>query len=1088
MGRNLDAFVMQNYKRAIDYREIRVFYQPVIRTSSRQLCSFEALARWIDPQMGTIYPNEFIPVLEREGLIHLLDAAILRQVCERIRSSIANGETPIPVSVNLSRLDFSLCDMFTVVDNIVSDYQIPHDFVYFEITESVMAEQKDLLRGIVDRFRSAGYQIWMDDFGSAYSSLNVLKDFTFDELKLDMSFLRPFNLRSRRIVTAIVKMAKVIDIHALAEGVETEEQFAYMRDIGCEKVQGYYFGKPMPFDQAIDNLRNQGIQVELPQDRHYYDEIGKIDYLSAVPFMTRTEHDDIASARELNSIPLALAEFSDSGFKVLFYNAAIQETARNAGMFTRVFTQEMLCQPQPYHMLTRNIINLMDSVKVNGDGKMFFTINEQYYEIRARRITETVDRYCVLISIINLTKDTQSEKTGYLDDSVRQIYALFERITLMNYREDSIKPLYTDTREDLLSNRRGIKQLVEEYAERYIYWEDQARFARTFDPGLATRRLGESGSISFSEAFRTCVRHGRYAWKEYTLLKVDEENYFLLVRNIHDTVKDFLANNAVKLHEGGPYAPEQLWSNIVQSDLFRIFWKDYDRRFLGATRGFLDFYGFSSAEEIIGKNDEDLGWHVHPDPFMNDEYKVIHEGVTLRNMPGNCISRGKNREILASKTPLYDVNGEITGLLGYFIDKGLMGVNDQRGEESSRRDLLTGLLNSRGISEEAESFLDEYHLRGRDFVRIHIGINDFDMINKQYGFDFGDKVLVAFGRALREGFGQRGVVGRYAGRKFTILQQVDSVEEAGRLRAKVRAVGDSVREIDGKPITLYLSVGYALYSECLDSDELTKNAEVCLLADYDQSISAESRIEHARELFSLFDDLPVLYAVFHVTYAERSGRYDAVFFYVNHKYEEFARLPAKAMIGHTVRELFPFLGDDWYQDVKSAALDGEVVEGEFDSPLSGVHYRFTARQIIYPGYCAITCVEMPKVRERRRILIVDDIEMKREMLGDVLCDEYDISYACDGAEALDILHSQKGDISLVVLDLHMPNMTGWETMAQMQADEDLKSVPIIVLTVDQEAELECLKMGAMDFIPQPFPDIEIVRARIAKCIALSERN
>ena len=112
--------------------------------------------------------------------------------------------------------------------------------------------------GIVDRFRSAGYQIWMDDFGSAYSSLNVLKEFSFDELKLDMSFLRPFNLRSKRIVTAVVRMAKDIYIHTLAEGVETEEQFAYLRDIGCEKVQGYYFGKPMNEEEFIMSVSYGG--------------------------------------------------------------------------------------------------------------------------------------------------------------------------------------------------------------------------------------------------------------------------------------------------------------------------------------------------------------------------------------------------------------------------------------------------------------------------------------------------------------------------------------------------------------------------------------------------------------------------------------------------------------------------------------------------------------------------------------------------------------------------------------------------------------------------------------------------------------
>ena len=1088
MDENKSRIIFDRFKTALARKYIQPYYQPVIRTSTRQLCSFEALARWIDPEIGTIFPDEFIPVLEQESLIHLLDAEILRQVCARIRSAIASGETPVPVSVNLSRLDFTLCDIFSVVDDIVSDYQIPHDFIYFEITESVMAEQRELLMGIVNRFRSAGYQIWMDDFGSAYSSLNVLKEFSFDELKLDMSFLRPFNLRSKRIVTAIVRMAKVIEVHTLSEGVETEEQFAYLRDVGCEKVQGYYFGRPMPYDKAIANIREKGIFIELPQDRHYYDEIGKIDYLSAVPFMKREEYNAIDTARQLNSIPLALAEFTAESFRVLYFNTAFEETARSAGMFTRVFTQEMLYQPQPFHMLTRNIVNLMDSVRVNGDGRMLFTINEQYFEIKARRMSQTENKYCILISITNLTKDTQSEKTDYLDDSVRQIYALYERITLLNYKEDSIRPLYTDTREDLLSHRCGIRELVEEFSVRYIFPEDREQFVRLFDPEAATSRLRESGSISFSDVFRSYVRHGQYAWKEYTLLKIDEDNYFVLVRNIHDTVKGFLSGQRATLQEAGPYATDQLWSNLTRSELLNLFWKDRDRRFLGASQSFLDFYGFSSAEEIIGKNDEELGWHVHPDLYMNDEYQVIHEGVTFLNMPGNCMCHGENRAILASKTPLYDANGEIAGLLGYFIDRETLNLNDQQGRESSRRDLLTGLLNSRGIAEEAEVFQDEYYLRGTDFVRIHIEINDFRTLNEQYGFDFGDKVLSAFGHALNEGFGIKSAIGRYAGRNFTVLRQVENREEAHKLRKKVKTIGNTVREIDGKPVTLYLSVGYALYSEYLNIEEQNRSAEMRLHADSDQSISAESRIDHALEIFYMFDDLPVPYAVFHVTHAKHSGRDDAVFFYVNHKFEEFFGHPANALLGRTVREVFPFLGDEWHQDIKSAALDGKIVEGEFDNPLNRKHFRFTARQIIYPGYCAITGVEMPARKTRKRILIADDLETNREILGDLLSEEYDICYASDGVEALEMLQKHGADISLLILDLYMPNMTGQEVIARMQEDQALKSLPVIVLTVDEKAELECLRMGAWDFIPKPYPDIEIVKARIAKCLALSAKN
>ena len=129
---------------------------------------------------------------------------------------------------------------------------------------------------------------------------------------------------------------------------------------------------------------------------------------------------------------------------------------------------------------------------------------------------------------------------------------------------------------------------------------------------------------------------------------------------------------------------------------------------------------------------------------------------------------------------------------------------------------------------------------------------------------------------------------------------------------------------------------------------------------------------------------------------------------------------------------------------------------------------------------------IPAIDSRKHILIVDDVESNREIMGDLLEEDYEISYAADGAEALKALRNSKGDIDLVLLDLLMPNQDGRETLAMMQVDEDLRPIPVIVLTVDQEAELDCLKIGAMDFIPKPYPDVEIVKARIDKCIELAE--
>ena len=167
MENNLDRYILDNFQNAMDYHYIQPYYQPVIRTSSRQLCSFEVLARWMDPEIGMIYPDEFITVLEENNLIHILDLYIIRQACARLRMTFAGEGTPVPMSVNLSRKDFDLCDIFIMVDRIVTENRLPRDFINIEITESSVAENKEMMLNEVKKFRSNGYQVWMDDFGSA---------------------------------------------------------------------------------------------------------------------------------------------------------------------------------------------------------------------------------------------------------------------------------------------------------------------------------------------------------------------------------------------------------------------------------------------------------------------------------------------------------------------------------------------------------------------------------------------------------------------------------------------------------------------------------------------------------------------------------------------------------------------------------------------------------------------------------------------------------------------------------------------------------------------------------------------------------
>ena len=258
----LQQHILDHIDSAVKNNYIKILYQPIINISTGKICETEALARWFDPELGLIPPGEFVPTLEQYREIQKLDIYAVKRVCSDYSERHDKGLPFLPTSINLSRLDFELCDIASEIDNYVTINNIPRHMLNIEITESVNDEDPRVLRIGIERLRSLGYEVWMDDFGSGYSSLNVLKDYNFDTVKFDMKFLRGFDInksdKAKYIISSNLSMARLMGMQALAEGVETSEQFEYLRSIGFDKVQGYYFGKPMELEEVF----KIGIDIE----------------------------------------------------------------------------------------------------------------------------------------------------------------------------------------------------------------------------------------------------------------------------------------------------------------------------------------------------------------------------------------------------------------------------------------------------------------------------------------------------------------------------------------------------------------------------------------------------------------------------------------------------------------------------------------------------------------------------------------------------------------------------------------------------------------------------------------------------------
>ena len=233
---------------ALAEEQFIVYLQPKYSLSDNRMVSAEALVRWIHPEWGFMSPGEFIPLFEKNGFIPCLDRYVWEKVCVYLRDWQEKGYPVMPVSVNVSRADIYQSHLVDTLSEMVQKYGIDPSCLHLEITESAYTDNPDQIISTVEELRRLGFVIEMDDFGSGYSSLNMLSQMTLDILKLDMKFIQNELAKpaAQSILNDIISMAHRMSFRVVAEGVETKEQTERLQAVGCDYVQGYYFARPMP--------------------------------------------------------------------------------------------------------------------------------------------------------------------------------------------------------------------------------------------------------------------------------------------------------------------------------------------------------------------------------------------------------------------------------------------------------------------------------------------------------------------------------------------------------------------------------------------------------------------------------------------------------------------------------------------------------------------------------------------------------------------------------------------------------------------------------------------------------------------------
>lgn len=249
--------IINEMEHALETGEFVVYFQPKYELDHCRPSGAEALVRWKKADGTIVSPGDFIPVFESNGFIIRLDYYVWDQVCQFIKNNLAHRGDSEVISVNVSRVNLYNPDFLESLVNLVEKYKIPPKYLNLELTESAFSDDARMIQNAVDYLHKAGFTILMDDFGSGYSSLNVLKDIDIDVLKIDMRFLSKGSSEERgeKILEAVIKMAKSLDMLVIAEGVEEEKQVKMLKRLGCDYIQGYYFAKPMPKKDYVKLLQ-----------------------------------------------------------------------------------------------------------------------------------------------------------------------------------------------------------------------------------------------------------------------------------------------------------------------------------------------------------------------------------------------------------------------------------------------------------------------------------------------------------------------------------------------------------------------------------------------------------------------------------------------------------------------------------------------------------------------------------------------------------------------------------------------------------------------------------------------------------------
>ena len=746
--------LLSEVQKALEQGQFTFYVQPKCNMATGKIMGLESLVRWNHPKRGLVPPGEFLPLLEKSGFIPNLDLYVWNKVCERLRQWIDSGHQPIPISVNVSRVDIYTLDIVKCFQNLVETYDLEPRLVEIEITESAYAEEYQIITRVVDDLRKAGFTVLMDDFGSGYSSLNMLKDVNIDILKIDMKFLEISEQSAGKglsILEAITSMTRLMEMRTIAEGVETKEQKDLLLDMGCIYGQGYYFYHPMPISEIeellsdVNNIDFRGTQA------------GRVEPLRVKELMNENLFSEIILNKILGGI--AVYSIKDRKVELLRVNEQYYNVIGTNSIDLEEYRKNILdsIYPDDQEEALR-IFEEADKDLVNGgtgtvrrlkeDGSMLwmelraFFLKEQddarlYYgavrdvseERRRQQHLEASQR--ALAAVVNVSEKDESFMQ-LTEENRRAAAAIFAQMTpggmIGGYCEDEF-PLY-------FANYEMVKLLgydsYDELAEAIdgkvintIHPEDRERVAKDIGPGYYA-------GLEYTTAYRMPKKDGTWFWTMDKGKVIEaEDGRLAIVSACTDISETMTVQESLTEHNA-----QLFQKNQELNFLYNHMPGGYHRcavnpgyEFIYISNRFLEIFGYS-REEITLIFDNKFMNMVHPDDRKDLENKCryLKNDQCSSNLEYRMLSK-KGYIWVNDQSRYVQFKGEAS-IQGVILDNSeavklyhkMQLIRDYtieniilitwKNEEPSYEIIANGLFQELGYSvEDHEEFLKEHRYR-----------------------------------------------------------------------------------------------------------------------------------------------------------------------------------------------------------------------------------------------------------------------------------------------------------------------------------------------------------------------------------------